>query len=722
MDFYNEHFHRLIRGVDPNGMLNVPLNVFTDGKCLERYFKTNSDFRKLDVPWMCDQLIILLLNFDDLVAISSTLKFLQNDFQRIKYPFVLISQAFIGLIVIHTNATKAYYSYCTNSTKALYKNKIAVDKMPKKKQKMESDATNESHNKEHTQSQKVQSLNQHQVSSLETDLNEIGVILNNPRHTSNAAEMKLLQTNVLNQTAFNDRILHRQNILSLNTEENIGDVNKISELDQLQALFIQPIEEFPVINQDVLVEIPLLPKNDFEQQLMDFNIQSKNVEPQQIIEHPQSTLNLQVEQIRVESLMEIPQHSTNLQEKQNQFKMPTEHCSPERLTNQSLKRKIPGVVPKKKFKKRLIEQNSKVLRNRLKKLQGEMFDRPLECMMLKFTNQSIDHLPIRYAMYRNKLIIPFAVLTLSIELEENKDLDAVFNNEMTMDSYKTNNEIFNYSNTSNICIYNHCKNNSLPHLSLLPLVEECLTNNSLVWRDTINEMNNNLEDSFREISPISKIDQTKWKKFKDKINYRVNQSLVAHKTLVGPELSHLDVPQPLMAFPSLSEVDKLLNDKTIIEQHNSTKGPAFNTANICPMPSLSIITESGLPKLLPPEKSLIDHVEINIDQENVVLNQIGPNNVQDIQNIIEQVEECHRLSIDIKEIISNILKLSPKNISHLMFTDICPIHVTNRRYAITVFVELLGLHKNGILKLSQPCNATNSSTISIKIINYNFFF
>jgi len=57
-----------------------------------------------------DQLIILLLNFDDIVAISSTLKFLQNDFQRIKYPFVLISQAFIGLILIHTNATKAYYS------------------------------------------------------------------------------------------------------------------------------------------------------------------------------------------------------------------------------------------------------------------------------------------------------------------------------------------------------------------------------------------------------------------------------------------------------------------------------------------------------------------------------------------------------------------------------------------------------------------------------------
>jgi len=61
-----------------------------------------------------------------------------------------------------------------------------------------------------------------------------------------------------------------------------------------------------------------------------------------------------------------------------------------------------------------------------------------------------------------------------------------------------------------------------------------------------------------------------------------------------------------------------------------------------------------------------------------------------IHSINEQVEECYRLSIDIKEIISNILKRSSKNISHLMFTNICPIHVTNRKYAITVFVELLG--------------------------------
>lgn len=63
-------------------------------------------------------------------------------------------------------------------------------------------------------------------------------------------------------------------------------------------------------------------------------------------------------------------------------------------------------------------------------------------------------------------------------------------------------------------------------------------------------------------------------------------------------------------------------------------------------------------------------------------------------SINEQVKEFHRLSIDIKEIISNILKKFPKNISHLLFTNICPIHITNRKYAITVFVELLGEYLN----------------------------
>lgn len=41
-------------------------------------------------------------------------------------------------------------------------------------------------------------------------------------------------------------------------------------------------------------------------------------------------------------------------------------------------------------------------------------------MAMKYINQAIDHLPIRYSMYRNKLDISFATLTLNLELEEHK--------------------------------------------------------------------------------------------------------------------------------------------------------------------------------------------------------------------------------------------------------------------------------------------------------------
>jgi len=63
------------------------------------------------------------------------------------------------------------------------------------------------------------------------------------------------------------------------------------------------------------MENPLLPKNDFEQKLINFDIEPKNVKQQQY------TINVQDQQIRVEPLMELPQHSTNPQEQQNQFKV-----------------------------------------------------------------------------------------------------------------------------------------------------------------------------------------------------------------------------------------------------------------------------------------------------------------------------------------------------------------------------------------------------------------
>lgn len=39
---------------------------------------------------------------------------------------------------------------------------------------------------------------------------------------------------------------------------------------------------------------------------------------------------------------------------------------------------------------------------------------------MKYIQKCMNHLPLRYSMYRTKLNIPFAALTLNNELEENK--------------------------------------------------------------------------------------------------------------------------------------------------------------------------------------------------------------------------------------------------------------------------------------------------------------
>lgn len=41
---------------------------------------------------------------------------------------------------------------------------------------------------------------------------------------------------------------------------------------------------------------------------------------------------------------------------------------------------------------------------------------------MKYIHQTMNHLPLRYAMYHNKLNVSFAALTLNMELEENKVL------------------------------------------------------------------------------------------------------------------------------------------------------------------------------------------------------------------------------------------------------------------------------------------------------------
>lgn len=88
----------------------------------------------------------------------------------------------------------------------------------------------------------------------------------------------------------------------------------------------------------------------------------------------------------------------------------------------------------------------------------------------------------------------------------------------------------------------------------------------------------------------------------------MNHSLVAHKTLIGSELSRIDIPQPDIVFPSPNE---LLSGNSIIEQGNSPEVPQIITENICQMTSTTPITiDVGLPESLPTDelqKSVIDH-------------------------------------------------------------------------------------------------------------------
>lgn len=134
-----------------------------------------------------------------------------------------------------------------------------------------------------------------------------------------------------------------------------------------------------------------------------------------------------------------------------------------------------------------------------------------------------------------------------------------------------------------------------------------------------------MSDSLKDISSFSKINQSKWEEFKEKMKHKVNHSLVAHKTLIGSELSGIDIPQPDIVFPS---PDELLNGNTIIEQRNTTEALQINTENICQMTfTTPIITDVGLPVLLPVDKTQ----KSNINQENLVLDQSEQDNLQNIQ-------------------------------------------------------------------------------------------
>lgn len=101
-----------------------------------------------------------------------------------------------------------------------------------------------------------------------------------------------------------------------------------------------------------------------------------------------------------------------------------------------------------------------------------------------------------------------------------------------------------------------------------------------------------MEDSLKDVSEISKIDEYKFVEFKERIKHRV--SLVAQKTLIGNDISHINASGPPLILPLTPLMDNMLNDKTFSDM------PQVNTENIPNITGLPSIIDDISPNLLPP--------------------------------------------------------------------------------------------------------------------------
>lgn len=83
--------------------------------------------------------------------------------------------------------------------------------------------------------------------------------------------------------------------------------------------------------------------------------------------------------------------------------------------------------------------------------------------------------------------------------------------------------------------------------------------------------------------------------------------------MIGSEISHLDLSQPRITFPSSHQIEELLNGKSLIESRNSREGQQVNTNDVNQMPSLNpnLISYNKSPNLLILNKS---PRQLNIDQ------------------------------------------------------------------------------------------------------------
>lgn len=110
-----------------------------------------------------------------------------------------------------------------------------------------------------------------------------------------------------------------------------------------------------------------------------------------------------------------------------------------------------------------------------------------------------------------------------------------------------------------------------------------------------------MEKSLKEMLPTSKTDQDNWEKFKQQMIHKVNQSLVAQKTLISTEQPHVpDILSPHMIFELPHQVRDLLIDESFNEHCKSFDvSQGINDCMLLRTPPL--LTES--PKMLVVDKS-----------------------------------------------------------------------------------------------------------------------
>lgn len=121
-----------------------------------------------------------------------------------------------------------------------------------------------------------------------------------------------------------------------------------------------------------------------------------------------------------------------------------------------------------------------------------------------------------------------------------------------------------------------------------------------------------MDDSLKSISPLSKVDQIKREEFREKIVQKINKSLIAQKSLIGPEISHTNIPElPIIPLPLPGETNELLNDNLTVEKIKSLQVPQVNIEHISydPFPQPCFPTKS--PNLIVSNMLPIDQVQRN---------------------------------------------------------------------------------------------------------------